>query len=159
MKYILSAIVLFLVGIIGCIIPGLPGSPLCWGGLLTGHFISKTSDEITWTVLIITAVVCVGVEIVNNLVPSYFTKKSGGSKAGSWGSTIGVFVGMFTGQILLIFAGPFLGALVGELIHDHSDVKKALRSALYSFLGFITGTGLRLVTAAVLVVIFARAFF
>ncbi len=154
---IVAAALLFIVGIIGCVIPGIPGTPLCWGGLLVGHFVSRTS--LPWPVLIGTALVCVAVEIVNNLVPSYFTRKSGGSKAGSTGAIVGVFVGMFTGQILLILLGPFIGALVGELFHDYSDFKKAFRSACYSFLGFLTGTGLRLIVAAIFVVVFIRSFF
>ena len=109
--------------------------------------------------IIIFAVVCVAVEIVNNLVPSYFTKKSGGSKAGSWGSTIGVFAGMFTGQIVLIFLGPFIGAFIGEMLHDSTNIKKALNSACYSFLGFVTGTGLRLVAAAVIAITAVKSLF
>lgn len=154
---IAAAILLFIVGIIGCIIPGLPGTPLCWAGMLVSSFVSFSS--LTWTHIIIFAVVCVAVEIVNNLVPSYFTKKSGGSKAGSWGSTIGVFAGMFTGQIVLIFLGPFIGAFIGEMLHDSTNIKKALNSACYSFLGFITGTGLRLVVAAVIVITAVKSLF
>ncbi|MCR5763881.1 MAG: DUF456 domain-containing protein [Treponema sp.] len=154
---IIAAILLFIIGIIGCIIPGLPGTPLCWAGMLVSSFVSFSS--LSWTYIIICAAGCIAVEIINNLVPSYFTKKSGGTKAGSWGSTIGVFAGMLTGQIILIFLGPFIGAFIGEMIHDSTDIKKAFHSACYSFLGFITGTGLRLVAAAVIVVIAAHALF
>ncbi len=153
---ILLSAALLLVGMIGCIIPGLPGTPLCWAALLVGFFNSKCSISIY--VLVITAIVCIAVEIVNNIVPSIFTKKSGGSKAGSRGATIGVFAGVLTGQILLILAGPFIGAFIGELIHDSADKKKALKSACYSFLGFITGTGLRIITSAVFIVLFIRSF-
>ncbi|MCR5620331.1 MAG: DUF456 domain-containing protein [Treponema sp.] len=153
---ILAAALLFLVGIIGCVVPGLPGVPLCWGGLLVGHFI-HCKEPVTFTVLIIAAIVCVIVTIVDFVVPSYFTKKSGGSKAGSTGSMLGVLAGVLTGQMLLIFIGPFIGALIGEIIHDASNMRKAFRSACYSFLGFITGTGLKLVTAGCLLVLFIRS--
>ncbi len=154
---IAAAALLFIVGIIGCVVPGLPGVPLCWGGLLAGHFI-HCKEPVTFTVLIIAAVACVIVTIVDFIVPSYFTKKSGGSKAGSTGSMLGVIAGIVTGQILLIFIGPFVGALIGEIIHDSSNIKKAFRSACYSFLGFITGTGLKLVTAGCMIVVFIRSF-
>ncbi len=155
---IVAASLLFLVGIIGCVIPGLPGTPLCWGGLLIGHFI-HSKDPITVPVLIIAAVACVIVEIINDFVPSIFTKKSGGTKAGSIGSMLGVLAGVLTGQILLIFLGPFIGAFVGEFIHDASDIKRAFHSACYSFLGFLTGTGLKLIAAGSLLVTFIRSFF
>lgn len=154
---IASAVLLFIIGITGCIIPGLPGTPLCWAGMLVSSFVSFS--DLSWTCMIICAAACAAVEIINNLVPSYFTKKSGGTKAGSWGATIGVFAGMFTGQLLLIFAGPFIGAFIGEMIHDSTDIKKALHSACYSFLGFMTGTGLRLAAAAVIIVIAVRKLF
>lgn len=153
---IAAAGILFIVGIIGCVIPGLPGIPLCWGGLLIGHFI-HAKDQITITLLIVTAAVCVIVEVINTLVPSYFTKKSGGSKAGSIGSMLGVLAGVLTGQIALIFLGPFIGALIGEFLHEPGNLKRAFHSACYSFLGFITGTGLKLITAGILLVIFIKS--
>ena len=156
--FIVIASLLLLVGTIGCIIPGLPGTPLCWAGLVLGSF-SKQSSLSWWPALIITAAVTVCVEILNNLVPGFFTKKAGGSKVGSWGATIGVFVGLFTGSPLGILAGPFVGALIGELIHDNSNFKKALKAAVSSFLGFLTGTGMRLIVSAIFVVIFVRSFF
>ncbi len=143
------------IGIIGCIIPILPGSPFCWLGLLLAHF--AKNELISWKLLIIMAVVTVVVEIINSLVPAYFTKKVGGSKAGSWGSTIGAFVGALTGNIILIFLGPFIGALIGELIHDRSDLNRAVKSATYAFLGFLTGTGLRLILALSFLVLLIKA--
>jgi hypothetical protein len=153
---ILAAGLLFLVGIIGCVIPGLPGLPLCWGGLLIGHFI-HSKDPVSIAVLVGAAVACVVVEVVDFIVPSYFTKKSGGSKAGSTGSMLGVLAGVLTGQLPLIFLGPFVGALIGEVIHDAGDLGRALRSACCSFLGFITGTGLKLIAAGCLLVVFIRS--
>lgn len=149
--------VLMLVGLIGCVIPGVPGTPLCWFGLLAASFAPKST--LGWVVLVVTAVVTVIVEIVNNFVPSFFTNKAGGSKAGAIGSTVGVFVGLFTGNPLGILLGPFLGALVGELIHDHSDMGRALSSAGWAFLGFITGSGLRLIVSAIFTVIMVKSFF
>ena len=70
---------------------------------------------------------------------------------------LGVLAGVLTGQILLIFLGPFIGALIGEIIHDASDFKRAFRSACYSFLGFITGTGLKLITGSCLLILFIRS--
>lgn len=151
------AVILFIIGIIGCIIPGLPGTPLCWAGMLASSFASFSKLSIS--TLIICAAACIAVEVINNIVPSYFTKKSGGTKAGSWGATIGVFAGMFSGQIILIFLGPFIGAFIGEMIHDGKNIKRAINSACYSFLGFITGTGLRLVAASIIVVIAVKALF
>ena len=154
---IVVASLLLLVGLIGCIIPGLPGTPLAWGGLLCAYFCR--ASHISLTTVIVCAVVCLAAEIINNFVPSVFTKKAGGSKLGSWGATIGVFAGLLTGNPIGILLGPFVGALIGELMHDNSNFKKALKAACFSFLGFITGTGLRLIVSAIFVVIFVKSFF
>lgn len=135
---------LFFVGIVGCIAPGLPGTPLCWGGLLCASFTSVCTVSIP--VLVVCAVITAIVEIVNNIVPAIFARKAGGSKEAAWGSIIGTFVGLF-GLGVGVFLGEFLGAFIGELIHNDRDVKHALVVAGWSFLGFITGVGLRLMTA------------
>ncbi len=141
---------LFFVGIVGCIIPGLPGTPLCWGGLLCASFTSIS--QISWLVLIVCAVITAIVEIVNNVVPTIFTRKAGGSKEAAWGSIIGTFVGLL-GLGVGVFLGEFLGAFIGELIHNDKDTKHALIVAFWSFLGFITGVGLRLLTAFALIIV------
>jgi len=154
---IVIASALILVGLIGCIIPGVPGTPLCWAALLLASFTQWSSVGLV--MLIVFAVITVAVEILNNFVPAFFTKKAGGSKAGSIGSTIGVFAGLFMGNIVTILLGPFVGALIGEVIHDHSDMDRAVKSAAYSFLGFLSGSGIRLVTSAVITIFFVKSFF
>ena len=154
---IVIACILTLVGLVGCLVHGIPGTPLAWIGLLLVSFTSKSS--LTWVTLVVTALVTVAVEVLNNFIPSLLTKKSGGSRAGSIGSTVGVFAGLFTGQIPCIVLGPFFGALVGELIHDHKDFNRAVRSAWYSFLGFLTGSGMRLIVSGVLAAIMIKSLF
>ena len=153
---IIVTILCLIIGIIGCIVPGLPGTPLCWGGLLASSFVSTNS--LTWVVLVITAVVAVATELITSFVPAYFTKQAKGSKAGQWGSTIGVFIGLLSGQWWGILLGPFLGAFVGELIHDNSDTKRAFKSAGISFLGFLTGIGLKLIVSAIFILICVHSY-
>lgn len=156
---IVLACLLILVGFVGCIMPGLPGTPLCWGALLCRHFMNGGDVIISWKTLIITGVITIFVEILNNFVPAIFTKKAGGSKLGTWGATIGVIVGIITGQIWLIVFGSFIGAWIGEMLHDNSNGKRAIKSAGFSFLGFITGTGMRLIVSGIWISIFVKSFF
>lgn len=146
---------LFFVGVMGSVIPGLPGTPLCWGALLCVSFTSVCT--VSWTVLVILAAVTAAVEVVNNIIPAIFARRAGGSKEASWGSVIGTFVGLL-GLGVGVFLGAFLGAFIGELIHDDRRVGHALSVALWSFLGFITGVGLRLLTAAAIAVAAVRGF-
>ena len=86
-----------LVGIIGCIIPGLPGTPIAYVGLLIAQVTERV--DFSWQLLLVWGIVTVVVSVLDYVVPAWGTKQFGGTKWGVWGSTIGVFVGLF-------FRGP-----------------------------------------------------
>ena len=96
--------------------------------------------------LLMWAVIVVVVTILDNLLPIWFTKKFGGSKAGERGAMAGVLAGFIFGPVGII-VGPFIGAMLGELINDSSDRKRAFRSGWGSFLSFFVGTGIKLVVS------------
>ena len=143
---IILAILLALIGIAGSIIPGLPGPPFSWAALLVLNFTTAADHNATF--LIVTAAVAVVITLLDYVVPSLSTKRHGGSKAGVWGCNIGLVVSIIglpfgpTGLIGVIF-WPFVGALVGELLSGKQS-RKAVRAAWGAFLGFLTGTGLKL---------------
>ncbi|MCA1763267.1 MAG: DUF456 domain-containing protein [Cryomorphaceae bacterium] len=130
------------VGILGSLLPVIPGPPLSWVGLLLIHF--SAYADFTTTFLVVSAVVMVAVTVLDYFIPIWGTKRFGGSRAGVVGSTVGLVVGLFFGPIGIIL-GPFLGALIGELAVNQKETKKALRSATGSFAGFLLGTGLKLI--------------
>jgi len=143
---IIVAILLALIGIAGSIIPGLPGPPFSWAALLVLNFTTAANHNATY--LIVTAAVAVVITLLDYVVPSLSTKRHGGSKAGVWGCNIGLVVSIIglpfgpTGLIGVIF-WPFVGALVGELLSGKQS-REAVRAAWGAFLGFLTGTGLKL---------------
>ena len=104
---ILGAICL-LVGILGCVLPVLPGVPLAYCGLLLLHATDKV--QFSWQFLVIWAVVTIVVQVLDSVVPIWGTKRFGGSKMGVWGSTLGLLVGLFFGPWGIVL-GPFLGAV------------------------------------------------
>ena len=152
---IIAGILLLIVGFIGCVIP-IPGVPCAWGALLLLYFVE--SSTITISRLVITAIVTIVVSVIDSIAPIFITKRTGGTKAGMIGSTVGIFVGMFGGLPGIIVC-PLIGALIGELIHDNKNTTKALKSAFGSFLGFLFGTGLKLITCAVFTWIFITTLF
>ena len=160
------AIVLGLVGIVGSIAPGLPGPPLSWVGLLVlylwGGGTDGGGDPMTLRFLLIwlavTIAVTVVVTIVDYIVPAYFTKLTGGSKAGGWGAIIGLFAGLVYPPVGMIL-GSLLGAFVAELVFAKKDTVTSLKSALGAFLGFIFGTGAKLIASGIMLFyIFVFAF-
>lgn len=144
---IILAVVLVLLGLVGSVVPAIPGPPLSWAGLLLLH-LSSTAQYST-AFLIITAVVAAIITVMDFVFPSISTKKHGGSKAGIWGCNIGLVVSIiglpFGPQgVLGVIFWPFVGALVGEFISGKKN-REALRAAWGAFLGFLMGTGLKLV--------------
>ena len=149
------AAILLLLGFLGTFVPVLPGAPLAWAGLLAAYF--SQYNEISILCLVITGAVAVAVSILDNVLPVFMTNRVGGSKAATLGSTIGLIVGFFLGPAGII-AGPFLGALVGELIHSNGNFSASLKSAWGAFLGFLLGTGIKMVSVGFFIWIFVRSF-
>ncbi|MBR0309910.1 MAG: DUF456 domain-containing protein [Paludibacteraceae bacterium] len=130
-----------LIGIIGCIVPGLPGTPIAYAGL----WIAQATDRVdfSWQLLLTWGIVTVVVSVLDYVVPAWGTKRYGGTKYGVWGSTIGVIIGLFFGAVGVI-VGPLIGAVIGELLAG-KEVEQALRAGWGSFIGLLCGTILKLV--------------
>ena len=150
------ASVLLVVGFIGTFVPVLPGAPLAWCGLLVAYFSSYC--EISIIALVISGIFAVLVSVLDNFLPVIMTKKFGGSKAATTGSTIGLIVGFFIGPLGMIF-GPFLGALMGEWIHNGGKREGVFKAAFGAFIGFLTGTGLKMICVLCFIWYFVIQFF
>ena len=145
---LLGAAVLLLRGLAGCIIPVIPGLPLCYAGLLLLSF-SMQVDVPLWF-LILWAVVVIAIQVLDFYLPVWGTKKYGGTKYGMWGSTIGLIAGIFFTPIAMII-GAFAGAFIGEKIAN-ADNKKALKAAFGSFMGLLLGTVIKLTIAIYMII-------
>ncbi len=150
---VILGILLTLVGIAGCIIPGLPGTPLNFVAVLLLHW--TRFAQYSTQQLVLYGGIALAIYVIDAYLPIWGTKKYGGSKSGVWGSIIGLLLGMFFFPPFGIIIGPFLGAVVGELLAG-KDQKTALRSGWGAFVGFITGTGLKLAGSGWLTWIFFR---
>ncbi|RYC50628.1 DUF456 domain-containing protein [Flagellimonas olearia] len=136
--------VLMLVGILGSFLPVLPGPPISWVGLLLLYLTKAVPDN--WWILGVTFVIAITITVLDYVIPAMGTKKFGGSKAGMWGTIVGLLVAIFFPVFgpFGIIIWPFIGALVGELLNK-ANQKTALKAAFGSFLGFLTGTFMKLV--------------
>jgi uncharacterized protein YqgC (DUF456 family) len=150
MFWIVLGAVLIVAGIVGCVLPFLPGPPICFIGLLIQQLreLPPFTSKFLWIWAGITALVV----LLEFIIPVYSTKKYGGTKYGMWGCTIGLICGFWFGPVGII-VGPFAGALIGELI-GNSNSEKAFQAALGSFIGFLAGTVLKLVACFVMVYYF-----
>ncbi|MBJ6984149.1 DUF456 domain-containing protein [Luteimonas sp. MC1750] len=152
--YYAIAALLVLVGIAGTILPALPGLPLVFAGMLlgawAGHF-----EYIGVPVLVVLGVLTMLSLAVDFWATALGAKRVGASGKAVAGAVIGTFVGIFFGPVGL-FAGPFIGALAGELLHGR-DVGRATRVGFGTWLGVVFGTVLKLALAFTMVGLFVLA--
>ncbi|MBR5398231.1 MAG: DUF456 domain-containing protein [Bacteroidales bacterium] len=148
------AIFLGVVGVIGCVLPVIPGPPISWAGMLILYFFGKGTDSagdpMTTRLLIIWLVITIVVTVLDYIVPSYLTKKSGGSTYASRGALAGLLIGLIFFGPLGIILGPMLGAFLCEIIFAKKTAGESIVPALGAFAGFICGTGLKLIASGMM---------
>ena len=161
MIFAIIALLAALVWIIWAILPALPGPAIGFVGMIVLHFTSyqafSVGTLVTWWVIIAI------ISVLDYIIPVLGVKKYGGTNRGNIGSMVGLVVavvilpifGIVLGPFGLIWliAGPFLGAYIWESMGGR-DHEKALRAAIWSFMGFLAGTILKIwVSVAIFVVI------
>lgn len=150
---IILSVLFMVVGLLGCILPALPGPPLSYVGFLLLHFTDKVQFSTT-QILVLLALVVIA-QLIDYFIPVLGSKYSGGTKWGSWGAFIGSVVGLFFLPWGLLL-GSFLGAVVGELLGD-ADMRSALKSGTGALLGFILGTVLKMALCMYFIVLLIQA--
>lgn len=147
------AVIAGAIGIAGSILPGLPGPPISWVGLLIlyiwGSGVNGAGEPLSLTALIVWALVVIAVTVVDYIVPPILTKKMGGSKYAEKGSLYGMIFGIIFTPVGMIL-GAFLGALLAELFVAKKKTEDALKAAVGSFVGFILGTGIKIISAVLI---------
>jgi uncharacterized protein len=130
-------VVLFLVSFVGLIYPIIPGVLFLVGGFIVYGFLFSFEpfSWVFWTIQGLFVILLFGADYLANMLG---VKKFGGSKAGIWGSTIGLLVGPFIIPILGIIVGPFLGAVLAELLINRRGFSESLKVGVGSVVGFIS---------------------
>ena len=141
------AIIAGVIGILGSILPGLPGPPVSWIGLLLVYLAG--SSEMTTAVLLIWLAITVAVTIMDYVVPSMLTRATGGSKTAGRGALVGLFLGLLYPPIG-IFLGTMGGAFLAELLIEDKGKWSSFKASIGAFLGFIFGTGMKLACSGVM---------
>ena len=145
---ILTAIILSIVGILGCIVPGLPGPPLNYISML---IIQYQYQSFSYLTLIVFGILTALILVIDYILPIWFAKKFGATKQGIWGSVIGMVAGMFLTPIGMIL-GILLGAIIGDLIAGRTT-SQASKSGLATFTGTLMSIGLKLMISGTMLVL------
>lgn len=130
---------LIIVGIIGTIVPMLPGLFLCLAGLLSYKFFGY-GNELSMTYIWIFSILTLLSMLLEYVIPIKLTKKYGGTNWGNYGGIVGMLIGFFIPIPLGFLIGMFVGVFIGELLHDQKDVNKAVKSVKGAVMGFLYST-------------------
>lgn len=145
--YIL-AVVLIVAGLVGAVLPNLPGIPMIFGGIWLAAAADNYRHLGTTWLIVLGALAAFGIAM-DFIAASLGAKRVGASSKAIWGATIGTFIGLFFGIPGLIL-GPFVGALAGELLSSRSVLRSA-HVGIGTWLGLLFGALVKLVLSLVMV--------
>jgi uncharacterized protein YqgC (DUF456 family) len=131
-----GAILLVLVGLVGSLVPVLPGPVLVFAGMVLASWADGFERVGPW-VLIVLALLTIAVYVVDFLAGAYGVERAGASRRATVGAVLGTIVGLFFG-IPGLLLGPFIGAVLGEL-SLRREIVEAGRAGAGAWLGIFLG--------------------
>ena len=145
-------ILLMLGGLLGTVLPVIPGIPIIFLAAL-GYGIIEGFETITWGIIGILAILT-GVSLLLDYAATVFgIKKMGGSYFGVAGAFAGMVVGFLAANLPGVIVGSFAGAVLGEMVIGKKS-RQALRAGVGSFVGFVMGGVVKFTLGAVMIGIF-----
>ncbi|MEX1189914.1 MAG: DUF456 domain-containing protein [Bacteroidia bacterium] len=142
---IILTILLTLIGIAGCILPGLPGPPFNYAAVLLLHFNGYPFSD---TSLILFGILTVVVLILDYTIPIFSARIFGATKTGIRGSIVGMIVGMFFTPLGMI-GGLLLGAIIGDMMEGRT-LSQASLSGAGTLLGALAGIFIKTIAAVII---------
>jgi len=149
--------VIAVIAIAGSVLPVIPGPPLSFISLLIISF-EKDWEPFSSNFLIIMGIITAVLVIIDYIVPAIGAKKFGASKKGLAGSIIGMIIGFFVFPPFGIFAGAFIGTVIGELIAGKGG-ESAVKIGIGTFVGNLAGIALKLSFSVFVLVMYISALF
>ncbi len=154
MEYLgfILALIFFVAGMAGTILPILPGAPLIWFGMLIYGFFTGFSN-LSFSFFLWQGMAVAMVFLIDYVANIWGVRKYGGSRHAVWGSLAGIFFGViFMGPPGIIF-GPFVGAIAGELL-VRKPLNEAVRSGIGSLVGIIGSMAFKILVQGVMIIWF-----
>ena len=148
------AFALIAVGLIGTVMPALPGPPLVLLGILLAAWIDRFA-KISGLVCAIVSVLALAAIAIDWIAGALGARRVGASKWAVIGATVGAILGVLSGFWGLLFM-PLAGAAIGEFI-ARQDLLRAGQVGLATWIGMLLGTVAKLAIVAMMIGIFAGA--
>jgi uncharacterized protein len=143
--------ILMLAGLVGAIVPFVPGAPLIFAGALL-HAIATDFTPIGVGRLAILATIGVLAWALEHVAGVVGARSAGGSRAAVIGAMFGMVAGVAVAPVGLLL-GPIVGAIAGELLAGRAP-GPSVRSGLGAALGVLTGVVAHFALALVMIALF-----
>ena len=138
--------VIFILGLLGSLLPIAPGTFIVWVGVITHRLWIGPENSVTWKIVIIAGVLMLIGQVADFVLSAWGARKFGASWKGAVGALIGAFIGFFVPPPLFwLILGPILGAVVGELASGRSfqaGGKAGLGTVIGGILAFALNFGI-----------------
>ncbi len=151
----LFAIVLFAVGLIGTVVPILPGTTIILAGAVIHRMMLGPEKSISWLTIGVLVLLTLATYALDFLGSYFGAKYFGATKWGTFGAIVGALIGLFFG-IIGLFVGPVIGAITGEFVAGKRMIA-AGKAGWGSLLGNLAGMIGKLVIALAMITIFRAA--
>lgn len=152
----LAVVALVLAGLVGTLLPILPGPPLVFFGLWLAALIDGYRHVGTPTLVLLGVLVLLTV-VIDFVASAMGAQRVGASKHAVTGALLGSIVGAFFG-IPGLLLGPFVGAVIGELA-ARSRIERAARVGFATWFGMLVGALAKLGLSLAMIAIFLVAYF
>ncbi len=148
----LFTIVLFAVGLIGTVLPIIPGTTIILAAAVIHRMMLGAEKSIGWRSIAVLVLLTLATYALDFLAAYFGAKYFGATKWGMCGAIFGALAGFFFG-IIGLFVGPVIGALAGEFIAGKKMIDAGL-AGWGSLLGNLAGMIGKLVIALGMIAIF-----
>lgn len=152
--YLLAALIV-VVGLVGTILPVIPGALVVFGGL----FLAAWADDLArvgWVAISIIGALGALSWVVDFFASVLGAKRVGASPLALLGATLGGIAGIFFGIAGMIL-GPFVGAVIGELL-ARGGPAKAAKVGLGTWLGLLAAAVAKVFLAFMMIATFFIAY-
>jgi len=148
------AVVFVLIGLVGMLLPALPGVPMVFAGLLLAAW-SGGFERIGGFTIFILALLTLFAAIVDITASAFGTRIAGASRWAFVGAALGAVIGLFFGLPGLVL-GPFVGALACEWLVS-GNLGQAARAGGGATLGLMLGAAVKIAIVFTMLGVFTLA--
>jgi uncharacterized protein YqgC (DUF456 family) len=150
----LLAVALIVVGVVGTVLPAIPGATLVFAGIALAAWIGDFARIPVW-IVVVAGVLAALTWVIDFAAASVGAKRVGASPWAIAGAALGTIAGVFTGLVGLLFL-PLAGAAIGEFLAER-DLLRAGKVGLATWLGIVIGTALKVAIVFAMLGMFAAA--